>query len=211
MSSIESFTLFDAGGTDVTDRYDFEFTRGELAVVEETVITVRPYALQKQYDGRAVPDTAHTTIPPREYPAGHALHLSLEGIGLTDAGVLRQEDLQGVAVSVTDEYGRDVTDRFYIHFDLENALMVSRRAITVASISETKAYDGTPLTNRTFWIAGGSLAPGNVLFAEVIGSQTEIGSSENSISSVRITDAAGAEVTDNYRVSLSEGMLTVLG
>ena len=89
--------------------------------------------------------------------------------------------------------------------------MVSRRAITVASISETKAYDGTPLTNRTFWIAGGSLAPGNVLFAEVIGSQTEIGSSENSISSVRITDAAGAEVTDNYRVSLSEGMLTVLG
>ena len=124
---------------------------------------------------------------------------------------MRQEDLQGVAVSVTDEYGRDVTDRFYIHFDLENALMVSRRAITVASISETKAYDGTPLTNRTFWIAGGSLAPGNVLFAEVIGSQTEIGSSENSISSVRITDAAGTEVTDNYRVSLSEGMLTVLG
>ena len=210
MSSIESFTLFDAGGTDVTNRYDFEFTRGELAVVEETVITVRPYALQKQYDGEPFLYGAYDYTA-AGVPGGHALHLSLEGIGLTDAGVLRQEDLQGVAVSVTDEYGRDVTDRFYIHFDLENALMVSRRAITVASISETKAYDGTPLTNRTFWIAGGSLAPGNVLFAEVIGSQTEIGSSENSISSVRITDAAGAEVTDNYRVSLSEGMLTVLG
>ena len=208
-SSILSFTLYDAGGQAVTG-LKYVFRSGRLTVVEETVITVRPYALQKQYDGTPLLYGAEDyTVS--GLPSGYVLVLSLEGVGLTDAGVLDKSALEGLACAVKDSSGNTVTDQFYIHFDMKNALTVSRRAITVASISETKLYDGTPLTNDTYWIAGGSLAPGETISVLITGSITDIGTAPNTIKSVSVAGAGGADVTKNYKIRKSQGILTVLG
>ena len=181
---------------------------GLLRVEEETVVTVRPYAVQKQYDGIPLLYGANDyTVT--GLPGGYRLELSLEGIGLTDAGVLEKSVLEELPATVYDASGNDVTGEFYIHFDMKNAMIVSRRAITVASISETKLYDGTPLANGKYWIAGGSVAEGDTITAVVTGSQTDVGTSKNTIGIISITNADGQDVTANYKVRKAAGTLTV--
>ena len=143
-------------------------------------------------------------------PNGYRLELSLKGVGLTDAGILQKSELEALPVAVYDSSGRNVTDQFYIDYDMTNALMVSRRTITVASMSETKLYDGAPLMNGTYWIASGSLVEGHTLSANVTGCITDVGTANNTISSVTIRNENGVVVTDNYLIRLSFGKLTVL-
>ena len=208
LSYISSFTLYDAAGKE-SDDYEFEFESGSLTVVEEIVVTVRPYAMQKQYDGTPLEYGANDyTVS--GLPDGYSLSLDLSGVGLTDAGVLQKSVLEELPVAVYDAYGQNATGSFYICFDTEHALTVSRRAIFVASMSETKPYDGTPLTNAAYWLSGGSLAAGNTLSVSVTGSITDIGTAMNTIGSVAVLNADGKDVSANYRISVRPGTLTVV-
>lgn len=82
--------------------------------------------------------------------------------------------------------------------------------LIVYAASATKAYDGTPLT-AGFSFEDGRLAEGDWLDVQTEGTQTDAGTSENRIVSLRVKNAAGDDVTGNYNVAASEvpGTLTV--
>ena len=205
-STIERFIMFNPDGEEVTD-IEFELSEGKLTVVNETVITVITYGLKKTYDGTA------TKFAPDEYycpdlPAGYSIELEgLEDVGLTEAGVLTARDFENVKVIVRDAAGRDVSRFFRAAFDYE--FEISRREITVTSTSETKPYDGKPLENAGYRISGGSLAEGHTAQVTVTGSIKDVGVVANTISEVRIYDAAGRDVTRNYYVTCVFGTLTI--
>ena len=52
---------------------------------------------------------------------------------------------------------------------------ISEKTITVTAASDSKKYDGTPLTNNGFSCTEGVLVPGDVLTAVVEGSATNVG------------------------------------
>ena len=87
--------------------------------------------------------------------------------------------------------------------------IVSADAVSLVVGGGTKVYDGTPLVPTGFTPFG--LADGD--YAEVVysGSQTDAGSSVSSLASYVIRNAAGEDVTANYRtVNVVPGDLTVM-
>ena len=80
--------------------------------------------------------------------------------------------------------------------------------ITIKALSDSKLYDGTPLTNPNYTYTG-KLADGDKLEVEVVGSQTDKGSSDNVVKSYKVT-RDGVDVTNNYTFGASQkGTLTV--
>lgn len=80
--------------------------------------------------------------------------------------------------------------------------------IVITANSDSKVYDGQPLTNGNYTYTG-KLAEGDKLEVEVVGSQTDKGSSDNVVKSYKVT-RDGVDVTNNYTFGASQkGTLTV--
>ena len=80
--------------------------------------------------------------------------------------------------------------------------------ITFEAASDSKVYDGTPLTANEVVAVG--LPDGYTFTAETSGMQIDVGECDNSISEYRIYDTAGNDVTSQFvNVSLQSGTLTV--
>ncbi len=80
--------------------------------------------------------------------------------------------------------------------------------LTITAASDEKVYDGTPLTNSNYTAT--ALAEGDTLVSvTVTGSQTEVGSSPNTPSDAKITNAAGEDMTGNYDITYVKGALVV--
>ena len=80
--------------------------------------------------------------------------------------------------------------------------------IVITANSDSKVYDGQPLTNGNYTYTG-KLAEGDMLEVEVVGSQTDKGSSDNVVKSYKVT-RDGVDVTNNYTFGASQkGTLTV--
>ena len=69
--------------------------------------------------------------------------------------------------------------------------------IVVTAGSDTKVYDGTELIKNTYTNTNGVLLPGDMLEVTITGSQKFAGSSNNSVSNVKVM-RNGEDITDNY-------------
>ena len=88
---------------------------------------------------------------------------------------------------------------------------ISEKTIAVTAASDSKKYDGTPLTNNGFSCTEGVLVSGDVLTAVVEGSATNVGDEgKNVVKSYKVM-RGGADVTGNYTFTNSvDGTLTIL-
>lgn len=89
-------------------------------------------------------------------------------------------------------------------------MRISQIEITVTSDSETKEYDGDPLTSPTLSVSGEDMVEGDTLVGMAIGRITDIGSAFNKIGDIFIYDKDGNDVTKNYKITKEEGILTVI-
>ena len=102
----------------------------------------------------------------------------------------------------------DVTSSYNITY-VNGTLTVTKRALEITADSNSKVYDGTPLTDDGYTITSGSLASGDTLDSvTVTGSQTEVGSSDNVPSAAVILDGT-VDVTSSYDITYVNGTLTV--
>mgnify|MGYP002557766052 CR=1 FL=1 len=88
---------------------------------------------------------------------------------------------------------------------------ITEKTIAVTAASDSKKYDGTPLTNNGFSCTEGVLVPGDVLTAVVEGSATNVSDEgKNVVKSYKVM-RGGADVTGNYTFTDSvDGKLTIL-
>ena len=83
-----------------------------------------------------------------------------------------------------------------------------RKLLTITADSDTKVYDGQPLTKNSF--TSTALTAGDRIESVTItGSQTDTGSSKNEPSAARIVDGKGRDVTGSYEITYENGTLTV--
>ena len=203
-----SVKITDASGGNVTKYYSVKLVDGTLTVNgtgEKIALTVTVKSAEKVYDGTPL-KAGEYEISSGKLADGDTLELvKISGAERTEVGENSIE-----AEFVVKNGGADVSIKYSLTV-VPGKLNVKAREITVTAASDSKIYDGKPLTRDSWKITSGELAKGHKLSATVKGSQTELGSSANMIvkDSVKIVDADGKDVTKNYIVTTAAGTLTV--
>lgn len=171
---------------------------------EKIAITVRSKSLTKVYDGMPFEDSDLLETV-NGLLSGHYISNCYR---MADANVGIMENVI-TNVLIYDQYDNDVTDWYEISYEY-GLLEITRRQITVTTGSAEKKYDGTPLTCWECTVTAGELVSGEYIRkVEYTGSRTERGRCENGISSIKIYDAYGNDVTQNYAITVINGTLRV--
>lgn len=106
---------------------------------------------------------------------------------------------------------KDSTGKYIVVKATDGMLKITpiSNVITITANSNSKAYDGTALTDSGYSFTQGILLRGDVLHVSVKGSQTDAGSSANVVKSYRVM-RGGVDVTDFYTFGeIENGTLTV--
>ncbi len=101
--------------------------------------------------------------------------------------------------------GEDVTNRFNVKTE-DAELVINKRPITFTSATDSKVYNGIPLTNHEVTVSGSGFAGNDNASFNVTGTRTNPGWSYNTFT---YTFTSGKE--SNYDVTVVEGRLTVTG
>ena len=192
-------TVLDEKGYDVTDSYKITFDAGTLEVTPRMIV-VRSASAEKIYDG--TPLTADScSLAEGELLAGHEIKYSVNGT-LTGSG-----KTNNTFVATVTDGARDVSHNYNINY-LYGTLYVHGEKLEILTHSAQKTYDGAALTCDKWTLSSGVLRNGDKLSVTVLGSQTEVGTSQN-IASCVVTNASGENVTDYYEPVFTYGTLTV--
>ncbi len=199
-----------AGERDVTGNYDLQAKKGTLTV-NKCELVVASKNCNKEYDGTPLQNTEDYTVAGDLVP-GHTVEVefisSITEVGSVDNAFYVDiiGEVDGVETSFKDDYA--VTPIF-------GKLTVFPKPLTVTSATQSKEYDGTPLiapvssAKSTNNPALAPLAAGDEIFVDVTGSQTEVGESDNTISSIVVKNQSDKVVTYNYDLTVTPGRLTV--
>ena len=138
-----------------------------------------------------------------ELKAGHTAEVVMTG-SQTEVG----ESQNTYAVAIYDENGADVTVDYEIttHY---GTLKVLPKPLSVKSGDATEEYNGEAVKNSDASISAGELMEGHTIEYIMTGSRTDAGKGDNTFVVV-IRDKSGIDVTKNYAVNYTYGVLEVL-
>ena len=193
------------GETDVTKNYTFGNSIDGKLTINKRTVTLKSETASKPYDGTPLtkPDVAVTGDG---FVTGEVTDVKATGsVTFVHEGE--------VTNAITYTEGANFKETNYTISKEEGKLSITKRegegkTITVTANSDEKVYDGAPLTNNGFTHAG-ALVEGDVLTAVVEGSQTDVGSSDNVVTSY-VVMRGETDVTTSYTFGKSMiGTLTV--
>ena len=181
------------GDVDVTGNYTFTDSVDGKLTINPRQVTLKSETASKPYDGTPLtkPDV---TVGGDGFVAGEVTDVKATGsVTLVDDGV--------VTNTITYTEGANYKESNYTITKNEGKLSITKRegegkTITVTANSDEKVYDGAPLTNNGHTHAG-ALVEGDTLTAVVEGSQTDVGSSDNVVTSYKVMRGE-TDVTNNY-------------
>lgn len=203
-----SIKITDEKGADVTANYAITTAAGTLTVGRDpvTAITLSPGEHTKVYDGLPFRFRgSDLRVTAGSLPAGYTVEASFNPEAPVDVG---KYDVTIKGVTIRNASGADVTNQFNITRS-KGTLTITPRPLVIETSAANKIYDGSALTERSTPKVTGRV-DGQQITLRITGSQTKVGSSENTVSDVKITDKEnGADVTRNYDISYQFGLLTV--
>ena len=181
------------GDVDVTGNYTFTDSVDGKLTINPRQVTLKSETASKPYDGTPLtrPDV---DVTGDGFVAG-------EVTGITATGSVTLVDDGEVTNAITYTPGANFKEKNYTISKDEGTLSITKRGgegktITVTANSGEKVYDGAPLTNNGHTHAG-ALVEGDTLTAVVEGSQTDVGSSDNVVTSYKVMRGE-TDVTNNY-------------
>lgn len=209
-SNIFTYTIMDYLGNDVSSLYNISTNYGLLVVTPHNdleILEFQVYDLTTVYNGEVVQHgSSDYWMPSNNLPSNYTVTFNIIG-EIIDVGWL-ETYIDNTSIVVLDENNMDVTNEYNI-ICYPGSIEVLQRSITISSFSTQKTYDGLPLTSDIFYFAQGSLAEGDSIVVDIIGSITEVGTASNVISNIVITNSNGVDVTSNYDIDKEEGQLIV--
>ena len=171
-----------------------------------TEVKIKSYDETFTYDGTEHTKNAYdvlwannaSPVTDNKLPNGDTVTAVITG-KVKDVKDTRIENNTIESYKITNAEGVDVTNCY-------SNIVISAGKLTVIPIStpivvtagsDTKVYDGTELTKNTYTNTNGVLLPGDMLEVTITGSQKFAGSSNNSVSNVKVM-RNGEDITDNY-------------
>lgn len=186
------------------NNYDITLTPGKLEitpVTAEVVVTITENSGSAKYDGTEKTVTGYkvTSISDPLYKESDFTFSGDATIKGTDAGTY---NMNLAPENFTNINGNFKNVLFVIY---DGTLVISPRTLTITSGSDSKEYDGTPLTSSEIKVSGDGFAEGEGAAYTVTGSQLDEGSSSNSFT----YELNEGTLAANYIIETKEGELTV--
>ena len=173
---------------------------GKLTI-ENRLVTITAKDVTGKYDGQPHGENGYS-ITMGSLVDGHAATVAISG-SKTDAG-----EYEGLLVpsdtKIVDAKGNDVTSYYDISYE-DGTLTINKRSVTLTSASDSKVYDGTPLTKPEVKVTGDGFADGEGATYKVTGTITNVGTTDNTFT---YTLNEGTKAT-NYTITKTEGKLTI--
>ena len=189
-SSKNTFTFELKDGT-AEENYDITTDYGKLEVTDSDKLTVSATGYSGKYDGQ----THNGNVTATE---GATLSYSTDNGETWTATEPTIKNVGEIKVIVKASMAN------YSDATAEYTLKVTPRPVTLTSETASKTYDGTALTKPEVTVTGDGFVDGEAT-AIATGSQTEVGSSDNTI---EIIKKDGFD-ENNYAIELKVGTLTV--
>lgn len=198
----------DENGKDITSNYDITYENGTLDVVGseselKPELSFKSFGSEKTYDGEPLVNSKWKLIE-GQLKDGHILNVSVTGT-ITDAG----ETDNTFSVDILDASNNDVSGEYFIKTEF-GELKVNKAVITVTADDASKVFDGQPLTKGTYRLSEPSYDEKFSFNVGVVGEQTDIGSSPNTVASCNVIDKDNNNVTQNFEIKKVEGVLKVV-
>lgn len=196
-----TYKLFDNTSA---DNYIIKTEKGKLKVTpvtDEVVVTVKGNSKNATYDGdeKTAEGYKVTDISNGLYTDNDFTFTGDASVKATDAGQywmdVKSSDFTNISKNFTN-----------VRFVFENGVLtIGKRNVILTSASDSKAYDGKPLTNDEVTVGGEGFAKGEGAAYDVTGSQLNVGTSDNTFT----YELNANTKADNYNIELVEGKLTV--
>ncbi len=202
----------DASDNDVTSNYNLTTaTPGKLTITDRTdkyeITVVANSNTGNVYDGTAKSATGFETLT-----------FTVEGNTYTVSGLTTSNPtstnvcnltnaISGTAV-VKDGNGNDVTAQFNVTAQ-DGTLAITPRIVHIATASDSKLFDGTPLTNPNYTITGDGFVNGEVTNIHTTGTVTDINTCEDN--TIEYTPVANVFIATNYTIDTTLGQLCITG
>ena len=180
---------------------NFENVKFEVVENGQLVITPRQVTLTSETASKAYDGTALT----KPNVTGGEGFVEGEVSDVKATGSVTNVSEGEVTNAITYTKGEKFNANNYAIEKDEGKLSISKRSVKLTSASASKTYDGKPLTNDTVAVGGDGFATGEGATYKVTGSQTVVGSSENTFT---YTLNDGTKLT-NYNIELALGKLEV--
>ena len=208
-------------GTDVSASYDISYLNGTLSVTK-TGQQISFASGSFEYDGNGHSITATVAASAgvtNGTPCGQITYYKVEADN--------SETLLGTSYSFTNagtytlRAKAAATNDYNAVTSSDITLTITRRPIKITAGSDSKVYDGTPLTKNSYSALYTGSAPGTnaalgsrdrFTTVTVTGSERDVNGSEadnNTITEVVIKNSAEENVNANYDITLVAGTLTV--
>lgn len=186
------------------NNYDITLTPGKLEITPVTagvVVTITENSGSAKYDGteKAVTGYEVTSISDPLYKESDFTFSGDATIKGTDAGTY---NMNLAPENFTNINGNFKNVLFVIY---DGTLVISPRTLTITSGSDSKEYDGTPLTSSEIKVSGDGFVDGEGASYTFTGSQTNNGSSKNTFD----YELNANTKAKNYEITKEYGDLTV--
>lgn len=176
------------------------------AVAGKIYLKVSPQDATYKYDGSV--KTAEvkyytakgTEIKTADLPSG----TTIDSGNITTSSANADVYILNSVLTYISSNGSDVTGSFDLDSDSAK-ITITPRKVTLTSADDSKVYDGTALTNSTVTVGEDGFIRGEGAAFDVTGSQTDVGSSENTFTYLLDSNT----LAQNYNIEVIYGTLTV--
>lgn len=185
------------------NNYNITVVKGTLTVTQdknEVVVTITGHTKSAKYDGKDHTAKGYdVSINNKKYHASDFTFKGTDNVTKKDAGTYPM----GLKES---DFVNNSTDFEKVTFVVtDGSLTIEKRTVTLGSATASKVYDGTALTSKNITVGGDGFAEDEGATYDVTGSQTAVGSSNNTFTyELNKNTKAG-----NYTITTSVGTLTV--
>ena len=185
----------------------------EITPLTGVVVTITENSGEFVYDGTVKTVEGYTVATSSElYTEADFTFSGNDSVSGTYVGAYDMELKAEDFANINDNFA----DVIFQIVDGQLVITPVQTAIVITADSNEKVYDGTALTDDGFTYTQGVLMAGDYITAVVEGSQTDVGSSANVVTSYKVLRDTGAvtreivDVTANYaNITTEDGTLTV--
>jgi transglutaminase-like putative cysteine protease len=212
-SRVSSLEIWENGDTKVTKNYTVTLIGGSLNI-DPRPIKITSDSAEKIYDGKPLTCKTFSVVVDEknqyDLVEGHTIRGTASG---SQTKIGKSDNVYSASSVKIYNGSTNVTANYIFAETAYGTLEVKPIGyLVITAASDSKVYDGKPLTNSQFTVTvvEGEILNGHSVTATVKGSITEVGKKDNVVVSAIVRNASGSNVTDGYIISTVNGVLEVL-